>query len=44
MLGDIIVKTGKGDEDAPLTDKLSPILRSTPGFIPSKTYRADDGE
>lgn len=44
MLGDVIVKIGKGDEEALLTDKLSPILRSIPGFISSKTYCADDGE
>ncbi len=44
LFGDVVVKAGKEDEEALLTDKLSPILRSIPGFISSKTYRADDGE
>jgi len=44
LFGDVVVKLGKEEEEARLTDKLSPILRSIPGFISSKTYRADDGE
>ena len=44
LFGEVVVRPGKEAEEARLTDKLSPILRSIPGFISSKNYRADDGE
>jgi antibiotic biosynthesis monooxygenase (ABM) superfamily enzyme len=44
LFGEVVVKPGKEADEARLTDKLSPILRSIPGFISSKNYRADDGE
>jgi antibiotic biosynthesis monooxygenase (ABM) superfamily enzyme len=44
LFGEVVVKPGKETDEARLTDKLSPILRSIPGFISSKNYRADDGE
>ncbi len=44
IFGDTVVKPGKEAEDARLTEKLEPILRSMPGFISYKSYRADDGE
>ena len=44
LFGDTIVKPGKEEEEARLSDKLDPILRSMPGFIAFKSYQADDGE
>jgi len=44
LFGETIVKPGKEDEEALLSDKLDPILRSMPGFISFKSYQADDGE
>ena len=44
LFGEVVVKSGKEADEARLTEKLSPILRSIPGFISSNTYRADDGE
>lgn len=44
LFGDTVVKPGKEAEDARLGEKLEPILRSMPGFISYKYYRADDGE
>ncbi|HET7868961.1 MAG TPA: antibiotic biosynthesis monooxygenase [Actinomycetota bacterium] len=44
LFGDTVVKPGKDNEDARLSKKLEPILRSMPGFISYKSYRADDGE
>jgi len=44
LFGDTVVKPGKEDEDARLSAKLNPILRSMPGFISFKGYRGDDGE
>ena len=44
LFGEVVVEPGKEADEARLTDKLSPILRSIPGFISSKNYRADDGE
>ena len=44
LFGETIVKPGKEDEEARLSDKLDPILRSMPGFISFKSYQADDGE
>jgi antibiotic biosynthesis monooxygenase (ABM) superfamily enzyme len=43
LFGEVVVKPDKEADEARLTDKLSPILRSIPGFISSKNYRADDG-
>ncbi len=44
LFGDTVVKPGKEEHDARLSAKLDPILRSMPGFISYKSYRADDGE
>jgi heme-degrading monooxygenase HmoA len=44
LFGDTVVKPGKEGESARLVEKLDPILRSIPGFISYKSYRADDGE
>jgi heme-degrading monooxygenase HmoA len=44
LFGGVVVKPDKEADEARLTDKLSPILRSIPGFISSKNYRGDDGE
>jgi antibiotic biosynthesis monooxygenase (ABM) superfamily enzyme len=44
LFGEVVVKPGKEADEARLTDKLSPILRSIPGFISSNSYRSDDGE
>lgn len=44
LFGDTVVKPGQEGEDARLSERLEPILRSMPGFISYKEYRADDGE
>lgn len=44
LFGDTVVKPGKEGDDARLSEELEPILRSMPGFVSYKTYRAEDGE
>ena len=44
LFGNTVVKPGKEDEEARLSDKLGPVLRSMPGFISFTTYSSDDGD
>lgn len=44
IFGNTVVKPGKEEGEAKLTDKLGAIMRQMPGFISSKAYVAEDGE
>jgi heme-degrading monooxygenase HmoA len=44
LFGDVVVRKGKEEGEARLSESLRPILEKMPGFISYKNYRADDGE
>ena len=44
LFGNVVVRDGKEEGEARLSETLHPILSGMPGFISYKNYRADDGD